>query len=1341
MNVFLHVKIRHRMLCLITLIGFLFLSVGAMGQSVEITTTSGNIASALSGYTLSEITSLKVSGTLDARDFKVIRNNMTKCEILDLSGVTSIHEYKGYDGTWKLPGLTGGMGTDKDDNHTYPAAELPDQAFSRYGQGGDRFVAEGWWPMESLQKVILPSCINAIGDDVFRRSEVIQTILIGDDNNYFKSMDGVLYSKDGKTLQQYPFGRKGDFTLPASVTKLLKDGIMDAVFTSLTLQAATPPALDTKFTATTVWVPKGSLSAYQGHEYWSKFNLREIGTADPSLTVTKGDYDYLNGGFAVPNDEWQGWITYKKSDANAKLYIRFQLKDKSWASAITMQYSDVYDGEKGSCSFDTDGVCWIPMMGAKAEKCLWINTTDKTGSLEYKISVYDETKTKECHQEEGTFHVVTPIVIEAPDVLGNVGESIPLQVKISNTGIFSGQSGYLEILPSSFVTAANTTFCYMREGKSETVVFDSNNLAKINITLQDATFNFTVKTTEEVQNCCFSFYLLDEEGFTLPVKETITTYVRFKEPGEPGEPEEPAVSIGDTIITNNFKYEILSETTVSLVGLDFEYGLYDCTILSTVSYGGKRYNLTTIGESAFYGCDKLVKITLPDGLKTISKNAFKHCYALTSIDIPASVETIGQYAFDMDEMLTQVTLHEGLKEIGEGAFDECGVKEITIPASVTLMGYVEEGWNNPDIGILERINVQPGNTVYASVDGILYNKAKTILMHCPTDYPVKNVTLPAGIIRIVDNAMEHCGFIESIVLPEGLEVIERAAFEYCDALKSITIPSTLKEAGTYLFGTPYTEDDFCALQEIHSNHKAPGNIKMDGDPLATINKNTCALYVPKGTKALYEAAPGWKDFKNIVEEGGGTAVQSFTIGQLQYKVTAANEVMITGVTDKTPEYFDIKPSVTYEGTTYNVTAVGERAFYECSNLVRFQPERVKMPLKTIGKEAFLGCGKLTNLLLGSTLETIGDGAFIRCSSLQNLEIPAGVASIGEGVFDECVKLANIAVNSANRHYTSSNGALYNKDKTILLVCPNMRGDSYIIPNSVKRIESGAFYYCTNLKSVTLPDGLESIGDCAFYGCTGLESLTLPASLKSIGMGIVDHCEKTLKEIHSKMAQPLPLGEYPEYAFFYYSKQSDICTLYVPKGSKDNYSKAAGWKNFKRIVEEGGSMNPEVPEVTDSTLTVVWEPVAEATDYILKIYRDAAKTELIATYTFDANGKLKSTGFSYQLKGLEAGSTYYIETTAVKQANGETVILAQSTTVAETTGSSVDNEEVSVNKPQIRIGNGQIWIQSPLETEVRIYNLSGYCVCAKRISGTSSIRLSSGMYIVLIGEVRYKIVVR
>ena len=1333
MNRFLCIKTRHRILCLIALVGFWLLSVDAMGRSVEVTTTSGNIASALSSYTLSEITSLKVNGTLDARDFKVIRDNMPKCKIIDLSGVTSINEYNGYDGTWKKPGLTGGMGTDKDDVSNYPLFELPDQAFSRYGQGGDRFVAEGWWPMESLETVILPSCITAIGDDVFRQSKTIQTISIGDDNTYFKSIDGVLYTKNGTMLQQYPFGRIGDFTLPSSVTKLLRDGIMDAEFTNLTLLIATPPELDTKFKATTVWVPKGSLAAYQNHEYWSQFNLRETGTADPSLTVTKGDYDELNGGYISLNEQWQGLVTYKKSDAKAKLYIRFQLKDKSWSSAITMEYSDSYEEGESSCTFDNNGVCWIPMFGVNAEKYLWI-TSAKAGTMNYQISVYDETKTKECFTEEGVFHVVTPIVMEVPDIQAKVDEAAPLQVKLSNTGIFSGQRGCLSILSSSSVTAANTTLSYVHDGKSETVVFNNNNLAKVNITLQDATYNFTVKMTEALQNCCFSFYLRDQDDTPLPAKD-VTTYITFSG----STPDQPTVSLGDTIITNGFQYKILSETTVSLIDLDLEDGasITDCTILSTVSYGGKRYNLTTIGESAFLGCEKLTKITLPDGLKTISKNAFKHCTALTSIDIPASVETIGQYAFDMDEKLTRVTLHEGLKEIGEGAFDECGVKEITIPASVKLLGSMEDGWNDPDIGVLERINIQPNNTVYASVDGILYNKAKTILMLCPTEYPVKSVTLPVGLVRIVDNAMAHCEFIESLVLPEGLEVIEEGAFEYCEALKSITIPSTLKEMGGYLFGTPYTEDDVCALQEIHSNHKTPTNIKMTGDPLATVDKNTCKLYVPKGTKSLYAATSGWKDFKNIVEEGGMTAV-SFTIGQLQYKVTAANEVMITGVTDKTPEYFDIKPSVTYEGTTYNVTAVGDRAFDDCRNLVRFQPERVKMPLKTIGKEAFRGCEKLTNLLLGSALETIGEGAFMKCSSLQNLEIPAGVISIGEGVFDECGKLASIAVNSANQHYTSSNGVLYNKNKTTLLVCPNMRGDSYIIPSSVKRIENGAFYYCTNLKSVVLPDGLESIGDYAFDFCTGLKSLTLPASLKSIGLGIVDHCGNTLEEVHSEMVKPLSLGEYPEYAFFYYGDKSDICVLYVPKGSKEDYLKADGWKTFKNIKEEGEGFESDIEEVTDSSLTVTWEPVQEATDYILKIYRDAAKTELIATYTFDANGQMKSTGFSYQLKGLEAGSTYYIETTAVKQVGSETIVLAQNTTVAKTSGTSVGNMEITVDKPLIRVADGQLWIQSSLETNVKVYNLSGYCIYAKQISGTSSIRLSAGIYIVLIGDECYKI---
>lgn len=799
--------------------------------------------------------------------------------------------------------------------------------------------------------------------------------------------------------------------------------------------------------------------------------------------------------------------------------------------------------------------------------------------------------------------------------------------------------------------------------------------------------------------------------------------------GVSGDPEESAVSEGDTITVGVFKYEILPDNKVSVVGVTNIGNA--CDVLPSVSYGGVDYKVTSIGDYAFEGLN-IEKTSLPEGLIEIGGGAYLNCTSLKYVLMPSSLKAIGWSAFEGCTMLETVQLNEGLQVCSSGAFKDCSsLVNFYIPASVEGMYETFEGCTS-----LAEIVVSDENTHYSSYAGILYDKAQTTLLCAPSNIPGVE-SFPETLKTVASGAFYMCKNVVNIVLPEGVEKIEEVAFSRCSAT-SITIPSTIKTLEMYVFGDSNT--DKSALEKLYCHHIDPSLITIDNKTFGNIDFSTCTLSVPKGTKALYATAAGWKDFKNIIEEGDIITI-SFTIGQLQYEVTAANEVMITGVTDKTLEYFDIKPSVTYEGTTYNVTAVGERAFEDCRNLVRFQPERVKMPLKTIGKEAFRGCEKLTNLLFGSTLETIEDGAFMKCSSLQNLEIPAGVSSIGDGVFDECGKLASIAVNSANQYYTSSNGALYNKNKTTLLVCPNMRGDSYIIPSGVKRIESGAFYYCTNLKSVVLPDGLESIGDCAFDFCTGLRSLTLPASLKSIGLGIVDHCGNTLEEIHSKMVKPLSLGDYPEYAFFYYGDKSDVCVLYVPKGSKEDYLKADGWKAFKNIIEEGDEFKPDIEEVTDSTLTVTWEPVQEATDYILKIYRDVAKTEWVATYTFDANGQMKSTGFSYLLKGLEAGSTYYIETTAVKKVGSETIVLAQNTTAAKTTGISVGNMEITVDKPQIRVAEGQLWIQSALVTNVKVYNLSGYCVYAKQISGMSSIRLSAGMYIVLIGDECYKIVMR
>jgi hypothetical protein len=101
-------------------------------------------------------------------------------------------------------------------------------------------------------------------------------------------------------------------------------------------------------------------------------------------------------------------------------------------------------------------------------------------------------------------------------------------------------------------------------------------------------------------------------------------------------------------------------------------------------------------------------------------------------------------------------------------------------------------------------------------------------------------------------------------------------------------------------------------------------------------------------------------------------------------------------------------------------------------------------------------------------------------------------------FNDCLSLASINVTDDNKAYTSQDGLLYNKDKTILIRYPAGKTDiSFNLPNGVTCIEEDAFFDCANLKSVTIPDSVTSINDHAFFGCSNLVSVTL----KGMGFAI------------------------------------------------------------------------------------------------------------------------------------------------------------------------------------------------------------------------------------------------
>lgn len=254
--------------------------------------------------------------------------------------------------------------------------------------------------------------------------------------------------------------------------------------------------------------------------------------------------------------------------------------------------------------------------------------------------------------------------------------------------------------------------------------------------------------------------------------------------------------------------------------------------------------VTSIGEvfswkSEITSFDELQYFT---GLTAIEDNAFAGCDGLTSITLPNTVTSLGTYAFSGCDGLTSFVIPSSVTTLNDAVFNYCvGLTSIIIPKSVTRMGF------NPLNGCsaLTSIQVESGNPNFDSRNGcnaIIYGKSDILVSGC-----------------------------KNTVIPDGIKTIWQYAFGGCEELTSITIPASVTTFGDYAF---FGCDN---LEEIHSEIVQPSAIN------ATVFGNTdifttATLYVPAGTKAQYQATDGWKDFRNIVEQGGtATDIASATI--------------------------------------------------------------------------------------------------------------------------------------------------------------------------------------------------------------------------------------------------------------------------------------------------------------------------------------------------------------------------------------------------------------------------------------------------------------------------------
>lgn len=231
---------------------------------------------------------------------------------------------------------------------------------------------------------------------------------------------------------------------------------------------------------------------------------------------------------------------------------------------------------------------------------------------------------------------------------------------------------------------------------------------------------------------------------------------------------------------------------------------------------------------AYTGSDS--EVTIPDTLggvavTAVGDRAFSYCRNITRIVMPNTIRTLGVSAFEQCISLKNITLSTALTNLPEYVFSNCSLTAIHIPKNVKTI-HNQAFFRTAQLAAL---TVDSSNASFSAVGNVLYNKAKTTLLHCPQG--LTKVTFAGTVKSIGSYAFMYCNKITSLVVPASVTKLAENAFFDCAALAS------LKISGAKSMGSPLVQN--CASLTTFTLGKGPTelphNMIVNCKNLKTIN--------------------------------------------------------------------------------------------------------------------------------------------------------------------------------------------------------------------------------------------------------------------------------------------------------------------------------------------------------------------------------------------------------------------------------------------------------------------------------------------------------------------------